>query len=555
PPMDEPAPRVETRTEPAKAAGPVKAADPFDLAAQAPSARAAASEPDPFVIPVEEESQSGSSGPSYELSVDEAEPKRDAVPTYELSLEDAVSPVDHSSELPQELQRVPAAASVPAPAPAAPPPAASPAAASPVSEDVDIDIDIDEASAPAAAAPSGFAPPGLRRRQSSPGTPAAPPSPTALPPPAAAAPPLAAPPGLAPAQRPAPAPAASSRFDELDLDMAASVATRVLDRAQLQLDGDSLLHAVEAAARAALSVEPQPGPGGHEETVFTTEELAEAPHPGALPKIPLFSDLPPDAFIELFERCPLRRFSINATIIQQGSQGDSFFVICEGSVRVTREDEGERKELAILNEGAFFGEMALLSDAPRTASVESAAEDTQLLEISAQLLAELSSRYPSVAQALKKFCRQRMLSNVMNTSALFRPFNRGDRKQLVERFRARDVKKNDTIIREGDRTDGLYVLLSGEVEVRKGHQALARLKEGEIFGEMSLLQKSPATATVAATKRTSLLRLPREDFDELILSHPQILILVAELTEDRRRQTEAVLSGAAVHGEEGLLLV
>jgi CRP-like cAMP-binding protein len=148
-----------------------------------------------------------------------------------------------------------------------------------------------------------------------------------------------------------------------------------------------------------------------------------------------------------------------------------------------------------------------------------------------------------------------MLSNVMNTSALFRPFNRGDRKQLVERFRARDVQKNDVIIHEGDRTDGLYVLLSGEVEVRKGHQALAKLKEGDIFGEMSLLQKTPATATVAATKRTSLLRLPREDFDALILSHPQILVLVAELTEDRRRQTEAVLSGAAVHGEEGLLLV
>ena len=200
--------------------------------------------------------------------------------------------------------------------------------------------------------------------------------------------------------------------------------------------------------------------------------------------------------------------------------------------------------------------MALLSDAPRTASVVSNAEETQLLEISAQVLAELSRRYPPVAQALKKFCRQRMLSNVMNTSAMFRPFNRGDRKQLVERFRARDVHTDDVIIREGDRTDGLYVLLSGEVEVRKGSQRLARLKEGDVFGEMSLLQKTPATATVAATKRTSLLRLPRADFDELILSHPQILILVAELTEDRKRQTEAALSGAkSPGGEEELVLV
>jgi len=51
------------------------------------------------------------------------------------------------------------------------------------------------------------------------------------------------------------------------------------------------------------------------------------------------------------------------------------------------------------------------------------------------------------------------------------------------------------------------------------------------------------------------LRLPRRDFDELIMSHPQILALVSELTDDRRRQTDAILSGTADVGEEGLLLV
>ena len=97
------------------------------------------------------------------------------------------------------------------------------------------------------------------------------------------------------------------------------------------------------------------------------------------------------------------------------------------------------------------------------------------------------------------------------------------------------MQKNDVIIREGDRTDGLYVVLSGEVEVRKEAQQVARLREGELFGEMSLLHKAPATADVVASRRTSLLRLPREDFDALISSHPQILAHVAELTEERLR--------------------
>src|SRR6185436_19204752 len=113
-------------------------------------------------------------------------------------------------------------------------------------------------------------------------------------------------------------------------------------------------------------------------------------------------------------------------------------------------------------EGAFFGEVALLSGAPRTASVVSDAEETQLLEICATALAQLSHRYPQVAAALKKFCRQRLLAIVMNSSPLFKPFSRKDRKDLVERFRARDVKKNDIIIKDGAATDGLYVVLSGE---------------------------------------------------------------------------------------------
>ena len=327
---------------------------------------------------------------------------------------------------------------------------------------------------------------------------------------------------------------------------------------ELELEDDTLLHAVEEAAllgmkqRAAASPDAAPV---EEEIVLTEEMIEAAPSVDALPNIPLFSDLPREAFIELFERCPLRRFPQGARVFEQGSHGNSFYVICEGSVHVFRHEAAQRKELATLSSGAFFGEMALLSGAPRMASVESASEDTQLLEISAPMLADLSRQHPQVAKALKKFCRERMLSNVMSTSALFEPFNRKDRRSLVEKFRAREVKKNEIIVREGEKTDGLYVVLSGEVEARKGDQVLSRLKEGELFGEISLLSKTPATATVMATRRTSLLRLPREDFDALILSHPQILVLISELSEQRLRRTEALTGGQVIELTAEELLV
>lgn len=324
---------------------------------------------------------------------------------------------------------------------------------------------------------------------------------------------------------------------------------------ELESGAESLLHAVELAALAGAGQHAAPAPS--EQAADDTgqgavdENVTEPPvQEGSLPTIPLFSDLPRDAFIALFERCPLLRFPEGARIIEQGTRGNAFYVICAGRVRIVRQSGAEQRELAVMGEGAFFGEMALLSGAPRSASVVSAAEETQVLEISAPVLADLSRNFPQVAKALRRFCRQRLLSDVVNTSALFQPFGRKDRRELVERFRAREVRRGEVLIQEGQQVDGLYVVLSGEVAVSKGGQSLAVLHEGDLFGEMSLLQKTPATATVTAARTTSLMRLPREDFDTLILTHPQILALVSELTETRQRRTVEVLLGERLKTRE-----
>jgi CRP-like cAMP-binding protein len=341
--------------------------------------------------------------------------------------------------------------------------------------------------------------------------------------------------------------------DDLEMEVDASSAETFTE---LELEGDSLLHAVERAAKLGIAQRARAmgsAPTAAEST--PAKAPAAAPLPRRLPKVPLFSDLSAEAFIELFEGGPMRRFKKGDRIFQQGSVGDSFYVICGGKVRVVRDEGGNRKEVAVLDEGSFFGEMAILSGSPRTATVESASDDTEVLEISATLLSQLSERHPQVAQALKKFCRQRLLANAMNHSALFQSFDAKDRRALIERFRTREVLKGAAIVSEGNRSDGLYVVLSGEVRVSKAGQALAQLHEGEIFGEMSLLTKAPATATVTATRRTSLLRLSRQDFEELIMSHPQILALVSELSDDRRRLTEAVIQNSAEASERGPVLV
>ncbi len=291
---------------------------------------------------------------------------------------------------------------------------------------------------------------------------------------------------------------------------------------ELELSEDTIVQAVDAAT--SLADEPVPS---------SSIDLA------ALPRIPLFSDLPEDAFLTLFERCPVLRIGNGHCVFSQGDEATALYVVCAGSVQILRGDDSQRQTLATLEEGTFFGEMALLSHSPRSATAKAASDDTQLLEISATVLRELAGTYPSVAAALKRFCRQRLLSNIMSSSELFAPFSPSDRRHLIEKFKSREVSAGDRILVEGQGSDGLYVVLSGTVAVEVAGTRVAELREGQVFGEMSLLTRAPATATVLSVGRTSLLRLSKPDFDVLILTHPQVLEYVATLLEHRSERPEA----------------
>jgi len=258
-------------------------------------------------------------------------------------------------------------------------------------------------------------------------------------------------------------------------------------------------------------------------------------------RVPLFDDLPRDAFVELVNRLSYRRYGKGEQILKEGDPGRSFFVIVEGKVRIwKRLPAGEELQLATLEDGAFFGEMALLSGAPRTANV-SAEDDTELLEVSDAVLRHLAKNHPLVVKSLKNFYRQRLLSNVMAISPLFKDFDPAEQRQLVEKFKLRQAAPGEMLIKEGAQSDGLYVVLHGSVDVAAQAIDLARLKEGEIFGEMSLLTRQPATATVTSPGNAILLRLPRDKFQELVVTHPQILALVSELTDQRAAATRAAL--------------
>jgi CRP-like cAMP-binding protein len=92
-----------------------------------------------------------------------------------------------------------------------------------------------------------------------------------------------------------------------------------------------------------------------------------------------------------------------------------------------------------------------------------------------------------------------------------------------------EVKAGETIFEKGDLGDSLYVMASGRVRVHDRGITLNELGEGDVFGEMALLDPEARVASVTAIEDTHLLRLDREPFYELMEDRIEVargLILV-----------------------------
>jgi CRP-like cAMP-binding protein len=269
-------------------------------------------------------------------------------------------------------------------------------------------------------------------------------------------------------------------------------------------------------------------------------------YPQKLHRLPLLSDLPAPTFIKLCEAMTAIRLPHGAKVIREGEMGRSFFLLALGTVRVFKSDsQGRQTDLANLGEGALFGEMAIIHASPRTASVE-VVDEADLLEIDGGGLATMASDLQPVAAALDRFTRERLLNNLIATSPLFSPFSKKQRLDLLRRFTGHEVQPDTIIVNEGDEGRGLYVVLSGEVEVTKDQQGeqvlLATLKAGDIFGEISLIKGFPATATVRTVRRSTILFLDRVYFARLVQALPEIHDFFDNLSEERLHDTRVVLA-------------
>ncbi len=260
----------------------------------------------------------------------------------------------------------------------------------------------------------------------------------------------------------------------------------------------------------------------------------------------LFSRLGKREFLSVMGALEPRVFQPGETIVEEGQPGSSMFAIVEGSVEVVRTlKAGRRRTVAFLGEGDFFGEMSLLANIPRFATVR-AFERTAVLELTRERLEPIIQQHASVGEVLRGFHRERLLDDVLRGNPLFRTLTPTQREALARDFQLCTRPAGALLLEQGKPVDAFYLLLRGRCQVLHRHPdgretPLRVLEEGDMFGEIALMLGLSATATVRADAPCMLLRLDWGSSERHLLEHPGVCEELSRVGNERLLSTAELL--------------
>ncbi len=258
-----------------------------------------------------------------------------------------------------------------------------------------------------------------------------------------------------------------------------------------------------------------------------------------LSQLPYFSDLPADVLAAVEARSRRHEVEPGATVIQEGDAAHSMYFLAAGAVNIVRRATGETVDTLVAP--TLFGEMAIVADTPRLATVVTA-EACVIFEVSRDDINALA-QYPGLRNTVLAFHRHRLMSSILHSNAMFAPIAQQKKDVMARSFASQTVPVGHVFLREGQPGLGLFVILRGACEVVRTIDgtpaAIAVLGEGDIFGEISLvLFDRVATATVRAASDCVVLFLDREVFQDTMMSNPSVREEVIRLALERLRETE-----------------
>lgn len=236
---------------------------------------------------------------------------------------------------------------------------------------------------------------------------------------------------------------------------------------------------------------------------------------GFLNKNFLFSQLEPKDKEMLVDAMDTVSYRKGKVIIKQGDYGNHLYIVSEGFLRCTKIDPETQKEVFLINyvKGNVFGELSLLYNTPRAATIE-AQTDAVVYALdretfNAIVRTSVIKRHELFAELVQKVDFLQSLSQIQ-------------RDKICDCLMTEDFKKGDYVIAEGDEASKIYFLLEGNAETLKKNakginEKVFEFGPNDYFGELALINNNKRSASIRITSKTAkVASLDKDSFFRLL---------------------------------------
>lgn len=347
--------------------------------------------------------------------------------------------------------------------------------------------------------------------------------------------------------------------DVEDLESAKAEIRRIRRLAMEYIENDRAMHGGQKSTtarggRAAiLGVNTKVNPGEYQKKVVPKNDAIRRVIIEVVRTNIMFKSCRQEERQEIADAFEKLEMSAGDTVIRQGDHGDLFYVVESGILDVYLEQPNGDEPAKIgspLGGGASFGELALMYNTPRAATIK-ARTDCVLWTLDRTTFRTIMVHFKQ-RQMMKQLG---FIENVVIGGKRLGDFlDRGDLEKLAMALDVDEHEEGSVIVRQGEHGDNFYIIKEGEVVVHKSEdpvnefpgEEMTVLRTGAYFGERALLSEDVRAATCIARTSVTCLTLERNDFIHMLGDLQDLLI---KKPKAPRRDTEEPVNTNAMKEE------
>lgn len=269
----------------------------------------------------------------------------------------------------------------------------------------------------------------------------------------------------------------------------------------------------------------------------------------ALKKLPLVQSINEQLWASLAPHISFSALMEGETLFDEGNQSENLFMVLNGEfqLQLSSIKSGENFYLHSRFKGDTAGDFAVLNGGAHlvTAVAATKSKVARIPRVAFELLTDIDPNilahvYDTAAELSRRVILAKVFLN------MFGEISTQLMNRLLDNTEIRHYSSGDVLMREGDDADGLHITISGRLQVETVDEAnntivLAEVRAPETIGELALMSDSARSATVYATRESTVAFLEKALFDELIARQPDLLLPLTKIIVQRQADKSARL--------------